>query len=199
MNVIVPKGSRSINRTPEYPPLQKGISQKRIFVVHRHLGSILHYDLRIEINGILKCWAIPKGPSMNVGDRRLSILVDNQPLSYASFKGTEPDKNYKSGTVEIWDKGFYTGHSTKSSICNNRDLLCQLKEGRLKFTLKGKKLKGVFSLVRINGVDSQYWVLIKGNDKFAVTDPYDSEHYIGRNSTINKILRELGGHPRLPV
>jgi bifunctional non-homologous end joining protein LigD len=166
----------------------KNLSDKRIFVVHRHLGSILHYDLRIEINGVLKNWAIPKGPSMNPGDRRLAILTDDLPRSYAAFKGVVPEGTYGAGIVEYWDKGYCVPHSFQNSKCNDRDMLCQLKEGRLKFTLKGKMLKGVFSLVRISE-GSPHWFLIKGNDKYAVSHTYNSENYISGKSTINKYLK----------
>lgn len=164
------------------------LTAKRIFVVHRHLGSILHYDLRIEINGVLKNWAIPKGPSMNVGDRRLAILTEDLPLSYASFKGVVPEGEYGAGIVEGWDKGYLIPHSIRNSSCNDQDMLCQLNEGRLKFTLKGKKLRGVFSLVRMN-TNSAHWLLVKGNDKYAVLDAYDAEHYTANKSMINKYMR----------
>jgi bifunctional non-homologous end joining protein LigD len=190
MSVIVNR-RRDLNESNQSEPLVRGIADKRIFVVHRHLGSILHYDLRIEINGVLKNWAIPKGPSMNVGDRRIAILTEDLPLSYASFKGVVPEGNYGAGIVEIWDKGCCITHAAHSSVCSDRDILCQLREGRLKFTLRGKKLKGVFSLVRING-DSKHWLLIKGNDKYAVNYPYNCEQYIGEKSLINKYLRSQG-------
>jgi bifunctional non-homologous end joining protein LigD len=174
----------------------KTIFRKRIFVVHRHLGSILHYDLRIEINGVLKCWAIPKGPSMNPGDRRLAILTDEMPLDYASFSGVIPEGDYGAGILEKWDKGNIIPHAIHTSNCNEKDILCQMKEGRLKFTLKGKKLKGVFSLVRING--SKHWLLIKGNDKFAVNDSYTCERYINSKSLINKFLNRNRNELMLP-
>lgn len=166
----------------------KEITGKRIFVVHRHLGNILHYDLRIEINGQLKSWAIPRGPSMNPGDRRLAVATDDQPLHYASFKGVIPQGAYGAGIVERWDKGTCIPHTFSDSRCSDDDLLCQLNQGRLKFTLKGKKLRGVFSLVRIND-GSPHWLLIKGNDKFAVDHHYDCEQLIGGQSLINKYLK----------
>jgi bifunctional non-homologous end joining protein LigD len=169
--------------------IKKTSPHKRIFVVQRHLGSILHYDLRIEINGILKSWAIPKGPSMNGGDRRLAVLAEDYPLSYANFQGIVPEGTYGAGILELWDKGTCVPHAIHSSGCPDQDLMCQFKEGRLKFTLKGKKLKGVFTLVRLDGGDQRHWLLIKGNDKFAVNDPYDCEKYIARHSRINKALR----------
>jgi bifunctional non-homologous end joining protein LigD len=168
--------------------LLKRISEKRIFVVHRHLGSILHYDLRIEINGALKSWAIPSGPSMNPGDRRLAIMTDDLPLAYASFSGVVPEGSYGAGIVERWDRGFCVAHSVQTSRCSEYDLACQLREGRLKFTLKGRKLKGVFSLVRLND-RADRWLLIKGNDKFAVDHQYNCEAYIPDKSIINKFLK----------
>jgi bifunctional non-homologous end joining protein LigD len=99
-----------------------------------------------------------------------------------------PEGTYGAGIVERWDKGYCIPHAFHNSACGDRDMLCQLKDGRLKFTLRGKKLRGVFSLVRING-NSQHWLLIKGNDKYAVNDPYNSEHYIASTSIINKFLK----------
>jgi bifunctional non-homologous end joining protein LigD len=180
---------RRLRSESQDAPLLKDIASKRIFVVHRHLGSILHYDLRIEINGVLKNWAIPKGPSMNAGDRRLAILTDDLPLNYAGFQGVVPEGTYGAGIIERWDKGYCIPHAFHNSDCNDRDMLCQLKEGRLKFTLRGKKLRGVFSLVRING-NSEYWLLIKGNDNYAVNDSYNSEHFTTPKSLINKFLKQ---------
>ena len=188
MSVLENKKRKFANNQPEILPLLKSLPDKRNFVVHRHLGSILHYDLRIEINGMLKSWAIPKGPSMNVGDRRLAVMTEDYPLSYSNFKGIVPEGNYGAGIIEIWDKGLCIPHATYSTRCSEKDLLCQLKEGRLKFTLKGKKLKGVFSLVRIDQ-SGKHWILIKGNDKYAVDHPYNCEEYINVNSPINRMLK----------
>jgi bifunctional non-homologous end joining protein LigD len=173
----------------QFSPSTSEINTKRIFVVHRHLGSILHYDLRFSVNGVLKSWAIPKGPSMNPGDRRLAILVEDQPMSYARFKGVIPEGSYGAGVMEIWDRGNCILHSVYSSGCSDNDFECQLEEGRIRFTLKGKKLKGVFSLVRMNGTDSRQWLLIKGNDKFAVNYLYDCEELTSAKSAITKIIR----------
>src|SRR5436190_11555821 len=104
MSVLIRK-RRQNGRMDHSASIEKRNSEKRIFVVHRHLGSILHYDLRIEINGVLKNWAIPAGPSMNPGDRRLAILTDDLPLDYAKFKGIVPEGNYGAGIVEKWDGG----------------------------------------------------------------------------------------------
>lgn len=168
--------------------LKKNDSDKRIFVVHRHLGAILHYDLRIELNGVLKNWALPSGPSMNCGDRRLAIMTNDKPLSLATIRGF---REYDDGLIEGWDRGTVVPHSIYSGGCSDQDILEQIADGRFRFTLRGKKLKGVFSLVRLNGPESANWILLKGNDKYAVSYPYRSEDFIAGNSPINKYLKSL--------
>ena len=158
---------------------------KRIFIVQRHLDTILHYDFRISLNGALKSWAMPSGPSMNPDDRRLAIATADKPMSYASGRKS----HLADGVFEMWDKGLLMPHSVYSSGCTDDDVECQLREGRLRFTLKGKKLKGVFSLIRINGDQSKNWLLIKGNDKFAVSFNYNTDHFINPTSIINRIIR----------
>lgn len=185
------KGVASVSQEEERPLLRCPV-KKRIFVVQRHLGSVLHYDLRIEIGGVLKSWAVPKGPSMNTGDRRLAVMAKDYPLGYASFRGVVPEGTYGAGIVEMWDKGEFIAHSYASGQCTDDDVLSLLEGGRLRFTLKGKKLKGVFMLVRMG--ESGNWMLIKGNDKFAVNFPYTCEDYINGNSPINRVLKKTNGH-----
>ena len=126
-----------------------------VFIIHEHHAKKLHFDLRLEIDKVLKSWAVPKGPSMNPGDKRLAIMVEDHPLEYASFKGVIPDGMYGAGTVVIWDKGTFT-----------------IKEGSFKdkkmaIELKGKTLKGLFSLFSFKS-QPKNWLLVKKNDKFAV-------------------------------
>jgi bifunctional non-homologous end joining protein LigD len=142
---------------------------RRKFVVQRHEASILHYDFRIEINGVLKSWAIPSGPSMNPHDRRLAIALDDQPLSYLNYSG-----RFKNEKIDVWDKGVFIPYSIGLVNVSDREVMRQLKEGRLRFSVKGQKLKGVFNLIHI---DKSKWVLIKGNDIFAVDHEYDSESF----------------------
>jgi bifunctional non-homologous end joining protein LigD len=127
-----------------------------IFVVHEHHASRLHYDFRLEIDGVLKSWAIPKGPSMNPADKRLAVMVPDHPLAYASFQGTIPEGMYGAGEVVIWDEGTY------------RRIEGDLADGKLVFELRGRRLKGRFALVRMKGRDD--WLLIKGRDLYAVDD-----------------------------
>lgn len=126
------------------------------FVIHEHHASRLHFDLRLEMDGVLKSWAIPKGPSMDPADKRLAVMVEDHPLDYISFRGEIAEGNYGAGDVEIWDSGTY--EVTEGSI----------DEGKLVFELSGTRLHGRFSLVRLkSGKD---WLLIKGKDEFADPD-----------------------------
>ena len=130
------------------------------FVVHEHHAARLHYDFRLEISGVLKSWAVPKGPSMNPADKRLAVLVENHPLEYGEFEGIIPQGHYGAGAVLIWDSGeFHTEGDAEDG----------LKQGKLTFSLEGKKLKGTFSLVLMKGRGTgKDWLLIKGRDSFAM-------------------------------
>lgn len=186
MSLNVYKRRRDFSLTPEPDGDDQEIDVgNRIFVVQRHDTSILHYDFRIEVNGVLRSWAIPKGPSMNAGDRRIAICMEDHPLSYALFKGKIPKGNYGAGTVDIWDRGIYeVPYSTRSD--SDRMIARQLKSGILKFTLKGRHLKGVFSLVRMPGVNHKLWLLMKGNDKYAVDYTYSSEEIRNYRSMMSR-------------
>jgi bifunctional non-homologous end joining protein LigD len=129
------------------------------FVVHEHHATRLHYDFRLEIGGVLKSWAIPKGPSMNPSDKRLAVMVDDHPLEYGEFEGIIPQGHYGAGAVVIWDSGEFKSEEDPEPA---------LKKGRLSFSLEGKRLKGKFSLVLMKGRGSgKDWLLIKTKDLFA--------------------------------
>ena len=128
------------------------------FIVHEHHSTRLHYDFRLEIGGVLKSWAIPKGPSMNPTEKRLAVMVDDHPLEHGEFEGTIPQGHYGAGPVLIWDSGKFQPEEDPEAA---------LKKGRLSFTLNGKKLKGSFSLILMKGRGSgKDWLLIKGQDSF---------------------------------
>ena len=137
---------------------------KLIFVVQKHAASHLHYDFRLEMDGVLKSWAVPKGPSMDPDVKRLAMMVEDHPYSYKDFEGTIPAGNYGAGNVIVWDNGTYT--PSEKTASPERTLLANLKKGRLSFVLSGKKLKGEFSLVKLNGKQENAWLLIKKNDKY---------------------------------
>ena len=121
------------------------------FVVHEHHATRLHYDFRLEIGGVLKSWAIPKGPSMNPRDKRLAVAVEDHPLAYGDFEGIIPAGHYGAGEVVIWDAGTFIPLN---------DPAIGLEEGRLTFLLEGKRLQGEFALVRFAGKEKD-WLLIK--------------------------------------
>ncbi|MDP5199439.1 DNA ligase D [Flavobacterium sp. DG2-3] len=136
-----------------------------IFVVQKHAASHLHYDFRLEMDGVLKSWAVPKGPSMDPEVKRLAMMVEDHPYSYKDFEGTIPEGNYGAGNVIVWDNGTYT--SDEKTASDEKQLLSDLAKGRLSFILKGKKLKGEFSLVKLHGKQENAWLLIKKDDKYA--------------------------------
>ncbi|TNF52297.1 3'-phosphoesterase [bacterium] len=126
------------------------------FVVHEHHARRLHYDFRIEIEGVLKSWAVPKGPSMAPRDKRLAIMVDDHPLDYGTFEAIIPEGHYGAGPVIVWDSGEY--ELLKGS----------LEKGHMEFLLKGKKLKGSFAMIRLKGKERE-WLLLKKKDTYALT------------------------------
>jgi bifunctional non-homologous end joining protein LigD len=129
------------------------------YVIQKHQASHLHYDLRLEFDGVLKSWAVPKGPSMNPSDKRLAMKVEDHPLDYASFEGTIPEGEYGAGEVEIWDQGYWKPSDPKASV------RAALKDGSLKFEIEGKRLTGRWALVRMKNADQKNaWLFIKEKD-----------------------------------
>jgi len=131
------------------------------FVVHEHKATRLHYDFRLEIGGVLKSWAVPKGPSMNPADKRLAIMVSDHPVEYIDFEGIIPEGSYGAGPVVIWDEGTY-------EAAEAGDPEAQLDAGKFSFILNGKKLKGAFALARFaKGETGKEWLLMKKKDEYA--------------------------------
>ncbi len=133
-------GKRNFEKTPEPKAKVLRPSKNLTFVVQRHDASHLHYDFRLELDGVLKSWAIPKGPSLDPGDKRLAVQVEDHPLSYGKFEGIIPKGNYGAGTVDIWDKGTYTPDADANGN-PTATLRKGLKSGSLKITLHGKSSK----------------------------------------------------------
>jgi DNA ligase D-like protein (predicted 3'-phosphoesterase) len=153
------KEKRNFNQTKE--PKEKANSKydKSIFVIQKHDAQKLHYDFRIESNGVLKSWALPKGPSTDPSVKRLAIETEDHPMDYADFEGHIPQGNYGAGQVIIWDKGTYENHSKKEEkVLSIKDAY---DKGHISIWLKGEKLKGGYELVHMH--DDQ-WLLIKTDD-----------------------------------
>ena len=182
---------RDFNKTPEPSGEIEKESSAR-FVIQRHKARRLHYDLRLEMEGVLKSWAVPKGPSMNPSDKRLAIHTEDHPVKYLNFEGVIPKGNYGAGEMTIWDEGTY------KAAGDSADLLKQYKAGNLKIELSGKKLKGDFALVRTNrGEDKNQWLLIKKTDRFSTDLKYDAEVYVSSATPKESKVRDL--NPRDPI
>ncbi len=135
-----------------------------VFVIHKHKSKNLHYDFRLEIGDVLKSWALPKGPSLNPKEKRLAIEVEDHPLTYIHFEGEIAPGHYGAGEVIIWDRGKYTFGKTP--------VLKQYETGKIEIELKGKKLKGLFNLIKLEkwGGKTPKWLLIKKYDKYISYD-----------------------------
>ena len=176
MSLTEYKKKRSFDQTPE-PEGKKTAKGKALsFVVQRHEATRLHYDFRLEIGGVLKSWAVPKGPSMNPADKRLAVMVEDHPVSYINFEGKIPKGNYGAGTVEVWDKGFFFPVNETLEKITEQQALRALEKGELKIFLKGEKLEGGFVLVRFKSGDNN-WLLIKHKDEYSIDKKYDSEKF----------------------
>lgn len=139
-----------------------------MFVIQKHDASRLHYDFRLEMDGVLKSWAVPKGPSTDPKVKRLAMMVEDHPFDYRNFEGIIPEGEYGGGTVIVWDEGTYEPiEEIKGKKAQEKNLLQQLKSGSVKIKLHGEKLEGEFALVKTHGMGENSWLLIKHNDKFA--------------------------------
>src|SRR5271170_3422433 len=178
------KRKRRFEETPEPPPKVEKKSGHR-FVVQKHRATRLHYDFRLEMGGVLKSWAIPKGPSLDPADKRLAMEVEDHPVSYFDFEGTIPQGNYGAGTVMVWDVGTWEPLSPqpvngKYVRGTEAEAVAMLSKGDLKIRLHGQKLKGDFALIHIRGrrpgSKGTEWLLIKKQDEY-VEKGYDIDQY----------------------
>ncbi len=182
------KEKRDFKTTSEPEGKPEKSKKDLIFVVQRHAASRLHYDFRLEMDGVLKSWAVPKGPSLNPEDKRLAMMVEDHPYAYKDFEGTIPKGNYGAGEVEIWHSGTYTPINN-GKISNDLLLQKELKEGSIKIVLNGKKLKGEFALVKMKNAENNAWLLIKHKDKYAESH-YDAEENTDPQSSVTAFLKK---------
>jgi bifunctional non-homologous end joining protein LigD len=193
------KRKRRFEETPEPPPKVEKKSKHR-FVVQKHRATRLHYDFRLEMEGVLKSWAVPKGPSLDPADKRLAMMVEDHPVSYFDFEGTIPEGNYGAGTVMVWDVGTWEPLSpepVKGKFVPGTDAeaSAMLKKGDFKIRLHGKKLNGDFGLIHMHsrrpGTKGTEWLLIKKQDDDVVKgfdiDKYDESALTGRS------MADIGG------
>ena len=169
---------RDFTRTAEPRGGAAPATEQLVFVVQKHAATRLHYDLRLELDGVMKSWAVPKGPSMDPAVKRLAMEVEDHPLEYNTFEGTIPKGQYGGGTVMLWDRGIYTYGNT--DLAPAAGLRKGYARGDLKFVLLGERLKGSFVLVRTKRGDrgKNEWLLIKHKDEYAESGSEVTEHYV---------------------
>ena len=159
---------RNFDETSEPSPAEGSKPHEQpIFVVQEHHASHLHYDFRLEADGVLKSWAVPKEPSLDLAVKRLAVQVEDHPLGYATFEGTIPKGQYGAGTVTIWDHGTY--QSLMGEKATPQSVAEAIEGGRLEFVMHGGRLKGKFALIRMKarGKGKPQWLLMKMKDEFA--------------------------------
>jgi bifunctional non-homologous end joining protein LigD len=178
---------REFEKTPEPEPVLGHKGGRLTFVVHKHAARALHYDLRLELEGALKSWAVPKGPSLNPSSKRLAVMVEDHPLDYKDFEGVIPEGNYGAGSVIIWDRGFYHHPSARDENESEKLLLEGFRKGDMKFVLEGEKLHGEFALVK-TGKDGKSWLLLKKKDRYAAEGEILKET---RSVVSHKTLEEM--------
>lgn len=179
-----PSGARKVEKAPHLR-----------YVIQKHAATRLHYDLRLELDGVFRSWAVTKGPSLNPKDKRLAVEVEDHPLDYGDFEGTIPKGEYGGGTVMLWDRGFWAPQT--------KDAAKALAKGELKFVLSGEKLQGSFVLVRMKrreGEKRDNWLLIKHRDEYAADDDaeglLDDAHSVASSRTMEQIAAGKGRKPK---
>jgi bifunctional non-homologous end joining protein LigD len=197
---------RKFDQTPEPKSGENTDKNSLRFVVQRHHASHLHYDFRLELDGVLKSWAVPKGPSLNPKDKRLAMMVEDHPYDYRTFEGEIPEGNYGAGVVAIFDEGTYQSLAAdrKNDV---EELRKGLQAGNLKFRLNGEKLQGEFALVKIKDDEQNAWLLIKHKDEFAIDEKFDIEQLVAadaknggkdfhkKTKTLTKVSAEKASKP----
>jgi bifunctional non-homologous end joining protein LigD len=185
---------RSFTKTPEPPPPDERAAassaaspaRKPVFVIQRHHARALHYDFRLELDGVLKSWAVPKGPTLDPAHKRLAVHVEDHPLDYGNFEGNIPAGQYGAGSVMLWDRGTY-------QVLGKESALDQYRRGDFKFRLEGEKLRGEFALVRMKGRGENQWLLLKKRAAAAVAgwDPEDHSRSVASGRSQEEIAKDL--------
>jgi bifunctional non-homologous end joining protein LigD len=180
------KKKRKFDKTPEPGPKKRRTKSGRIFVIQKHRATQLHYDFRLEADGVLKSWAVPKGPSLDPKVKRLAMQVEDHPVDYAKFEGVIPEGEYGGGTVMVWDYGTYETE-------NKEDVSEALRQGELKFSLNGKKLQGSWVLVRTR---NRQWLLMKHRDHYTTEEDVTelAPASILTRRTLAEIAEDEGGN-----
>lgn len=186
MNLKRHQEKRDLERTPGPAGKVEPNTSGKLYIIQKHAASHLHYDFRLEMDGVLKSWAIPKGPSLKAGAKRLAVHVEDHPVEYGSFEGVIPEHEYGGGTVMLWDRGWWEPDG---------DPHTGYAKGDFKFRLHGEKLKGSCVLVRMKGEageEGRNWLLIKKRDEAAISnsdpEPVDA---LNRSVASGRSMQEI--------
>lgn len=195
------KKKRHFDKTPEPEGKEKSSKGFLRFVIQKHDASHVHYDFRLEMQGVLKSWAVPKGPSLNPADKRLAMAVEDHPYDYRTFEGIIPAGNYGGGTVIVWDEGTYEPMEGEGLNRKEQEklLLKQLYSGNLKIRMHGKKIKGDYALFQMKARGERSWILVKKNDEFASEkDITENDKSVKTGKTLVQVAKANGttvNHP----
>ena len=159
------RAKRDFKKTPEPSGQEGAVPEEPLrFVVHKHHATRLHWDLRLELDGVLKSWAVPKGPSLDPEEKKLAVMVEDHPIDYQFFEGVIPEGNYGAGAVMIWDRGTYHAVGCPDRASSEEALRSGLAKGHISFVLAGQRLKGEFALVKLKKAQENSWLLLKKKD-----------------------------------
>jgi bifunctional non-homologous end joining protein LigD len=201
MSLSLYNKKRHFDITPEPEGKEKSSKNGLRFVIQKHDASHVHYDFRLEMSGVLKSWAVPKGPSLNPADKRLAMMVEDHPYDYRTFEGIIPAGNYGGGTVIVWDEGTYEPMEGQGLSRKEQEklLLKQLYSGNLKIVMHGKKIKGEYALFLMKARGERSWILVKKNDEYASTkDITEQDKSVKSGKTMVEVAEENGttvNHP----
>jgi bifunctional non-homologous end joining protein LigD len=201
MSLSLYNKKRHFDKTSEPKGKEKSSKGSLRFVVQKHDASHVHYDFRLEMEGVLKSWAVPKGPSLNPSDKRLAMAVEDHPFDYRDFEGIIPEGNYGGGTVIVWDEGTYEPINSDGLSRKEKEkmLLHQLHSGNLKFVLHGEKLNGEYALFLMKARGERSWILVKKNDEYAnEKDITEQNASVKSGKTIAEVAAENGTVPNHP-
>ncbi len=178
---------RDFSRTPE-PPGERKATSHPVFVIQKHHATTLHYDFRLEVDGVLKSWAVPKGPSVDPKEKRLAVPTDDHPLDYADFEGVIPAGSYGAGTVLVWDRGTYRNLTRKEG--REVGVAEAVRRGHISVWLEGEKVRGGYALTRFRTGKGEAWLLVKMDDTEA--DPGQNPVATEPRSVVsNRTLEEI--------
>lgn len=178
---------RTFTKTPEPHGTLKKSEKGHLFVIQKHAASHLHYDFRLEIDGVLVSWAVPKGPSTDPSEKRLAVMTEDHPMDYAGFEGVIPEGNYGAGTVMVWDIGTYSNAKEEYNISMEK----ALQEGKIEVELHGKKMKGKYVLIRTHlHDDKKNWLFFKMQDDEKVPSIKNKEKSALTDRTMTQIAKE---------